>query len=144
MKKETDLDLAQDFIGTGWGFPIKVNLRGGLSWSSGPPRIQDAMWIILNTAAGERIMRPAFGASVNDYVFQSNSEMVRAGLADAIRQALIKWEPRIELDGVRVEPDPDVTSQVLITIDYRLRGTNELFNMVYPLYLQEGVNDAAA
>ena len=85
-------------------------------------------------------MRPAFGAGVSDYVFQSNSSIVRTGLADAIRQALVKWEPRIELDGVRVEADPTVSSQVIVSIDYRLRTTNELFNMVYPLYLQEGVS----
>src|SRR5688572_20220406 len=112
-------DNRPDLIGTGWAFPVKVNARGGLGWSSGPVRVQDAMWIILNTAMRERVMRPAFGAGVNEYVFQSNSELVREELADAIRQALVKWEPRIELDAVRVEPDRDVPSQVLITIDYR-------------------------
>jgi phage baseplate assembly protein W len=63
----------QDFIGRGWRFPIKVNARGRLEWSDGPSRIQDAIWIIIKTALGERLMRPTFGAGVDDFVFQSNS-----------------------------------------------------------------------
>jgi Bacteriophage baseplate protein W len=128
----------KDFVGTGFRFPLRVNARGGLSWSSGPERIQDAIWIIITTALGERVMRPRFGAGVSNYVLQSNSVVVRTQLADAIKRALVEWEPRIELEAVRVDEVPEQASQVLIGIDYRLRATNELFNMVYPLYLQEG------
>ncbi len=128
----------KDFVGTGFRFPIRVNARGGLSWSSGADRVQDAVWIIMTTALGERIMRPRFGAGVTNYVLQSNSVVVRSQLADAIKRALVEWEPRIELDAVRVDEVPEQASQVLIGIDYRLRATNELFNMLYPLYLQEG------
>lgn len=127
-----------DFIGTGFRFPIRVNGRGGLSWSSGPNRIQDSIWIIVTTALGERVMRPRFGAGVSNFVLNSNSVVVRTQLADAIKRALVEWEPRIELEAVRVDEVPEQASQVLIGIDYRLRETNELFNMVYPLYLQEG------
>ncbi len=127
-----------DFIGTGFRFPIRINGRGGLSWSSGPERIQDSIWIIITTALGERVMRPRFGAGVSNFVLNSNSLVVRTQLADAIKRALVEWEPRIELEGVRVDEVPEQASQVLIGIDYRLRETNELFNMVYPLYVQEG------
>lgn len=127
-----------DFIGTGFRFPIRINGRGGLSWSSGPERIQDSIWIIITTTLGERIMRPRFGAGVSNFVLNSNSLVIRTQLADAIKRALVEWEPRIELEAVRVDEVPEQASQVLIGIDYRLRETNELFNMVYPLYLQEG------
>ncbi len=128
-----------DIVGTGWGFPIKVNARGGLSWSGGVPRIQDSIWIILSTSLGERVMRPTFGAGAHEFVFEPNSTLVRTQLASAVREALVKWEPRIELVSVRVEPSGDLQNQVLATIEYRVRTTNELFNMVFPLYLQEGV-----
>lgn len=127
-----------DFIGTGFRFPIRINGRGGLSWSSGPERIQDSIWIIITTTLGERVMRPRFGAGVSNFVLNSNSLVIRTQLADAIKRALVEWEPRIELEAVRVDEVPEQASQVLIGIDYRLRETNELFNMVYPLYLQEG------
>ena len=129
--------MAADLIGTGWKFPIKVNATGGLSYSRGPERIQDAIWIVLSTSLGERVMRPQFGAGVDDFVFDPNSSVVRMQLAAAVREALVKWEPRIEVTGVSADEGSE-RSLVLISIDYRLRSTNEVFNLVYPLYLQEG------
>jgi Bacteriophage baseplate protein W len=126
-----------DLIGRGWKFPIKVNAKGGLSYSDGPDRIQDAIWIVLGTAPGERVMRLDFGAGVEEFVFQSNSEVVQTQLAAAVREALVKWEPRIELVNLAVKTGSE-PSLVLVTIDYRIRSTNELFNLVYPLYVQEG------
>jgi phage baseplate assembly protein W len=131
---------ANDFIGRGWKFPVRVNDRGGLDWSDGPDRLQDSVWIIIKTALGERVMRPRFGAGVDDYVFQSNSPATRTALAAAIRGALVLWEPRIDLDTVRVDPVPGESSQVLASVAYRVRTTNELFNLVYPFYLEEGVS----
>lgn len=127
-----------DFIGTGWKFPIKVNARGGMSWSSGPDRIRDAIWLVLATAAGERVMRPTFGAGINNYLFDSNSAVERTRLAADIRDALTRWEPRISLVNVDVRAG-DEPSLVNVTVDYTIRTTNELFNLVFPLYVQEGV-----
>lgn len=128
---------AVELIGKGWKFPIKVNAKGGLSYSAGPERIQDAIWIVLSTSLGERLMRPDFGAGVHDYVFQPNSDVMRTHLQSSVNDALLKWEPRIELTNVNVQ-EGDQPSQVLVSIDYRIRATNELFNLVYPLYVQEG------
>jgi phage baseplate assembly protein W len=124
-------------IGVGWKFPIRVNAKGGISYSSGPDRIQDAIWIILSTAVGERVMLEDFGAGVTDYVFQPNSDVVRAQLAAAVQSALAQWEPRITQVNVSVQQGTQ-PSQVLIVVDYQISSTNELFNLVYPLYLQEG------
>jgi phage baseplate assembly protein W len=129
-----------EFIGKGWRFPIKINARGGIDWSEGPGRISDAIWIIVKTALGERVMRPTFGAGVNDYVFQSNSFVIRTRLVAAIKSALVQWEPRIELGQVQAQPVANEPTQVLVSIEYRLRTTNELFNVVYPFYLEEGVS----
>jgi hypothetical protein len=128
------------FIGNGWRFPIKVGASGSIETSNGPDRVRDAIWIIISTGIGERLMRPTFGAGVHDYVFQPNTPAIRTALADAIKQALVKWEPRIDLDAVRVDPVSGEPSQVIASIDYRLRTTNELFNVVYPFYLEEGVS----
>ena len=109
-------------------------------YGDGQQRIEDAIWIIVSTSLGERLMRPLFGAGADDYVFQPNSALTRTQLAHAVQQALVKWEPRIELDSVSVDSSPDQASQVLITIQYHIRSTNELFNMVFPFYLQEGAH----
>jgi phage baseplate assembly protein W len=127
-----------DIIGVGWKFPIRVTAKGGLSYSNGPDRIQDAIWIILSTSLGERVMREDFGAGVNDYVFQSNSDVVRARLAAAVSAALTKWEPRITQVNVAAQQGTE-PSQVLIVVDYQISSTNELFIRGYPLYLRGGV-----
>ena len=124
-------------IGRGIAFPPRLTPQGGLASSEGPERVQDAIWIVLATSLGERAMRPTFGAGVKQFVFAPNSDVNRATLAAAIREALVKWEPRIELKGVSV--DEAVDNQALIKIDYTLRDTNELFNLVYPLYVEEGL-----
>lgn len=129
-----------DLIGRGFRFPVKINARGGLDWSQGTDRLRDSIWLIVATSLGERLMRPRFGAGVSEYVMQPNSAATRANLASAIRQALVRWEPRVELQAVRVDPVEGEPSQVNVAIDYRVRQTNELFNLVYPLYLEEGVS----
>jgi phage baseplate assembly protein W len=129
-----------DFVGKGWRFPINVNARGGINWSEGPERVSDAIWVIIKTSLGERVMRPNFGAGVNDYVFQSNSSVTRTELVTTIKQALLKWEPRIDLKQVSANPVPGEPSQVLVSIEYTLRTTNQLFNVVYPFYLEEGAS----
>jgi phage baseplate assembly protein W len=128
----------RDLVGRGFPFPFKPNANRQLQWSEGPARVQDAIWIILNTSLGERLMRPTFGGGMLDQLFEPNSEMGRAGMAQQVSAALVKWEPRIDLVEVRVDPSPDVDGQVLASVTYKMRDTNELFNLVYPLYLAEG------
>jgi phage baseplate assembly protein W len=127
-----------DIIGQGWSFPIKVNAKGGLDWSNGPHRIQAAIWTILSTSPGERLMLPTFGAGIKDYVFQPNSQAVCARLQTAVQKALTQWEPRIQVVSVQATPSAEQDSLVLISIDYQILGTNELYNMVYPFFLTEG------
>ena len=84
-------------------------------------------------------MRPTFGAGVEDFVFEPNSAALRARLAETIQHTLTQWEPRIELVDVQAIESPQGPNYVLVTIEYRIRSTNELYNMVYPFFLQEGV-----
>jgi phage baseplate assembly protein W len=125
-------------IGQGWSFPVKINAKGGLDWSTGPDRIKAAIWIVLSTSLGERLMLSDFGAGIKDYVFEPNSTMVRAQLESAITKALTQWEPRIQLVSVQATQSPVEDSLVLVNISYQIRDTNELYNMVYPFFLQEG------
>jgi phage baseplate assembly protein W len=127
-------------IGRGWRFPIKVNGRGAIDWSEGPDRVRDAIWVVVKTAMNERVMRPEFGAGVDGFVFQPNSAATRATLAQAVKSALVRWEPRILLDSVRVDEVPGEPSQVTVAIDYRIDETNTPFNLVVPFYLEEGVS----
>lgn len=128
----------REFIGTGWRFPVRVGPRGGLSYSSGEDDIQEAIWIVLGTAPGERQMRPRFGCGIHAYVFAPNTPATRGRIAHEVRQALTKWEPRIDLLDVRVESEVGEQNKLLIRVDYRVRSTNAFHNLVYPFYIREG------
>ncbi len=128
----------RDFLGTGWTFPIRVTPQGGLSYSSSEQDIAEAIWIILGTAPGERPTHQRFGCGIHDYVFAPNNPTTRGNIAHSVRQALTRWEGRIDLLDVRVESGAEEPNRLLIGIDYRVRSTNAFHNLVYPFYIQEG------
>lgn len=128
--------MSEAFLGTGWGFPVQREADNQIALAAGDANIQQSIWIILSTARGERVMRPDFGCGIHDLVFAVRSPATSGQIADLVRQALVRWEPRIDLEEVQVLPDPDNPSLLLIEIDYRVRTTNSRFNLVYPFYLE--------
>ncbi len=127
-----------EFLGTGWRFPIRVGPRGGLEVSRGERDVEEAIWILLGTAPGERLMRPAFGCGIHDQVFAVNGPATRGAIAGQVRRALTRYEPRIDVVEVRVEAAAGEPEKMLIRVDYRVRATNASHNLVYPFYVTEG------
>jgi uncharacterized protein len=131
--------MADDFIGRGWAFPVKPGLGGRLSFLGGEEKIRQSLWIILSTAHGERQMLPGFGCGIHDLVFEANTAALRGVVQARVRDALTRWEPRIDVVNVRVETPPEARNYLLIRIDYRIRSNNAFFNLVYPFFINEGV-----
>ena len=130
--------MVRGFLGRGWEFPVGVGPKGRIKTADQDDDIQQSIWIILSTAKGERLMRPDFGCGIHDHVF-ATIDTTSMGLIDAsIREALAQWEPRIELTNVKVSPERAAEGQLLVAIDYRVRSTNNEFNLVYPFYMTEG------
>jgi uncharacterized protein len=125
------------FLGTGWKFPIRVNARGGLSFSQHEQDIEEAIWIILSTSKGERVMEPNFGCGIHDYVFAPSNPGTWGSIAYEVQKSLADYEPRIDVEHVRVETMPDNENLVLVYVDYRVRYNNTRRNLVYPFYLNE-------
>lgn len=127
--------MSVGFLGVGWGFPVSLD-GGRIATGRYEESIRQAVWIILATARGERKMRPDFGCGVHDLVFATNSAETAGRAATGVREALVRWEPRIDLENVDVTSDPEEPSRLLIQIEYRVRSTNNRFNLVYPFYLE--------
>lgn len=127
-----------EFHGTGWKFPIKANNRGGLSYSNGEEDIEEAIWIILGTSKGERLMIPDFGCGIHDLVFAPLNPATIGDIEYHVKGALMKWESRIEVLNVRVQQEKEEPNKLLIRIDYRVRLDNAYYNIVYPFYFKEG------
>jgi len=130
--------VAREFLGQGWAFPVGVDAGGKIKISREEEDIRQAIWIILSTAKGERVMRPDFGCGIHDYVFASINTASVALIENSVREALTLWEPRIEVTGVQVSTENVAKGELLVSVDYKVRTTNNRFNLVYPFYLTEG------
>jgi phage baseplate assembly protein W len=128
-----------ELIGRGWSFPVKPGSNGRLVFLDGPEKVRQSIWILLSTAPGERQMMPEYGCGIHDLVFQANTATLRALVESKVRDALIRWEPRIDVIEVRVDTPPEARNYLLIRIDYRLRSNNSFYNLVYPYFINEGV-----
>lgn len=131
--------MGREFLGTGWNFPIQVEPeRGDLRLVDEDAGVQQAIWIILSTAPGERLMHPEFGCAIHQLVFAPNNAST-AGLARFyVQEALARWEPRIIVGEVEVQADPAQPELLLISVTYEVRTTDSRFNLVYPFHLARG------
>lgn len=130
--------MVKDILGRGWVFPVKPGADGHLHYTGGEEKIRQSIWIILGTALGERQMLPEFGCGIHDLVFQANTAALRGMLAEKVRTALVRWEPRIDVVNVRVEDPVELRNYLYISIDYRIRTNNAFYNLVYPFFINEG------
>ncbi len=128
--------MSKPFLGVGWGFPLQVDeVSGSFNSAQYEESVRQSIWIILGTAKGERLMRPDFGCGIYELIFEINSSATAGKVAQAIRQALLLFEPRIDVLDIQVQAT-DGGAVLLINIDYEVRATNNAFNLVYPFYLE--------
>jgi uncharacterized protein len=126
-----------EHLGKGIGFPLRTNVQGSLQISVSDRSVEDAIQIILRTNLGERVYRPEFGSRLGDLAFAPLNTQTLLLIQLYVREALEQWEPRIMLEEVRTDPDPDSRQgRVNIKIIYRLKDQPDLRSMVYPFYLQ--------
>jgi len=124
-----------DLIGSGLAFPLQADQRGALTLSHGIEDIEQAIALILGTAPGERPMRPEFGCTVHDFVFDTIDAALIGKVQTAVHEALERWEPRIEVTELDVESSETDAGKLLVTVTYRVRATSALYNLVYPFYV---------
>jgi Phage baseplate assembly protein W len=126
-----------DFIGRGWAFPIRTDANGGIALVSREREIAEAIRIIVSTAPGERPMRPDFGCRIQDFVFSPADSSTAAAISAEVTNALTSWEHRIDVENVEVlytAEDPTV----FYNIHYRMKRTNDQYNLVFPFYVIPG------
>jgi phage baseplate assembly protein W len=127
----------QDILGVGWAFPIQPDPSGEVATAAQEEDIRQSIRIILGTAPGERVMRPDFGAGLRALLFEPISTTTLALAEYRVREALNRWEPRIDSITVAASAERE-RGRLLLDIRYRVRSTNLFNNLVYPFYLEEG------
>jgi phage baseplate assembly protein W len=135
-RSPTGAGVPPAFLGIGWAYPVTTAPAGGIAMSAYERDIQQAIWIILGTARGERVMRPDFGSGLSTLVFEPINTTTMALVQHHVQEALVAWEPRIDQITVTVTADP-TRGRLLIDVRYRVRTSNTFYNLVYPFYLME-------
>ncbi len=137
--------MNNELVGRGWGYPPRINERGGIDLVSDDDEIVQAIHIILGTAQGERVMRPDFGSRLHELVFAPINEETMALARRYVEDALAIWEPRITIVQIAVK-DPfqdDINYRTVpgclsIEIQYAIKLTGDQRTLVYPFYLIPG------
>jgi len=123
------------FLGNGWTYPVAPGRDGALAYTAGPDKVAQSIWIVLDTAPGERVMRPTFGCGLRRYLMAPNTTATRALIKHDVQIALANFEPRITVTDVEVTPGDD-PALVLIRIAYVTVRDNRPGNLVYPFFLE--------
>ena len=123
-----------EILGSGVAFPLQVDRRGGIALASDETDVDQAIHLILSTARGERPMRPEFGCAVHDCVFERIDADTLSRIDRAVRVALDRWEPRIEVEDIEFENRSE--GELLVHLRYRLRSTSDVRNLVFPFYVE--------
>lgn len=136
------MDEAKAFLGRGFPFPPRIDpSTGKFVMVESEDDIKEAVYIILMTRLRERAMLPDFGCNMHDYVFDIPDVEMKQKLARDIKDALMKYEPRIINVLVDAEMDRSNLGKLNLSIEYTVRATNNPYNLVFPYYLEEGIGE---
>lgn len=132
-------ERALRFVGAGFDpgnhGGLTVTAAGAVATVEGDESIRQAILLLLSTTPGERVMRPGYGSRLHRLIFAPNDDTT-AGLAiHYVRQALQRWEPRVEVLEVDARADPDDPWRLNIELRYRVRASLNTGIVTYSLDL---------
>lgn len=117
---------------------LALRPTGALAMVDEAASVRQALMLLLSTAPGERVMRPGYGCDLGRLVFNPN-DGTTAGLAiHSVRQAIDRWEPRVEVLALDANRSPDSPSRLDITLEYRVRSTLVRGQLALSLNLASG------
>ncbi|WP_172330719.1 GPW/gp25 family protein [Mangrovicoccus sp. HB161399] len=116
----------------GWPFAPQPQ-EGGLAHPALEKSVRDQIRIILETAPGEMLLHPDFGAGLADLLHEPNTLTTRKRVHDRIARALALWEPRIAVEGIEVWELEDRPDTLRVELTYRLLRTGSGSRMLFDL-----------
>ena len=131
-----------DVLGSGWAFPPTVDARGRIALARQERDVEEAIYMILLTPIGQRVMRPEFGCRIHDLIFAPNDATTMGLATYYVEDALGMWEPRIRVEEVSARPDPDHAERLLIDIRYEIKATHDSRSLVFPFYRIPGERES--
>jgi phage baseplate assembly protein W len=132
---ESDL-AGKEYLGRGWSFPVRwdPDVRE-IELVEAEEDVRQAVLLVLRTGVDERVMQPGYGAGIDRFVFSPRSPDTQFRLQQDVTRALLRWEPRIVVDRVTAEPNPEDDARIDVTIEYRIDAHRRPQSLVFPFYL---------
>lgn len=138
MRMEPYQLMSSGFLGRGWAFPPTFHEGGaGLEMADGEEDIRQSLWILFSTSMNERVMNHSFGCGLSTLIFKDIDQDLVNNIRGMVEDAVLKFEPRIDVEEVVVHQDETHEGLIHIALSYTVRATNNRYNLVYPFYLYE-------
>ncbi|MEM0999914.1 MAG: GPW/gp25 family protein [Bacteroidota bacterium] len=130
--------MENNFLGRGWSFPPTFFAGGAeVALVAGEADIEQCLQILLSTALNERVLASDFGCELSRFLFEEIDQGLINELRSAVSDALLKHEPRIEVQEITVQETSGEAGLLIISVDYHIRTTNNRYNFVFPFYINE-------
>ncbi len=110
----------------GWPLLPLPDADGGLRFPTLEQSLAQQIQVILRTRPGEQLMRPDFGAGLEDFLHEPNTLTTQRRIRDRIVEALGRWERRLQVEDVAVTEVPDQPQRLRVEITYRVRRTGSV------------------
>lgn len=109
----------------GWPLLPVPDADGTLAWPDLARSVRDSIQVLLATRPGEQLLRPGFGAGLENLLGEPNTVATRSRIQSLVKDTLQRHETRIQLDEVSVTPTTSqgVADGVRVEIAYRLKRT---------------------
>ncbi len=127
-----DFDLTSEAPGLGFA------ASGGIRMVSEDLSVRQAILLLLTTIPGERIMRPDYGCSLDKLAFMPNDATTHGLAIHFVRQALERWERRIDILHLDANSNPDDPARIDIFLDYRVRQSLSQDQLLFGFQLMAG------
>lgn len=106
-----------------WPLLPVPDAEGRLEYPSLARSVRQLIEVILSTRPREQLMRPTFGGGLENLLNEPNTIATRKRIYDLIEESLARWEPRIDVDSIAVDPVAGEPDTVRVEIAYRIKRT---------------------
>jgi hypothetical protein len=114
---------------------LRVSRTGGIEMVAEHASVRQAILLLLTTKPGERLMRPEYGCDLHRLVFAPNDATTHGLAIHYVRQALQRWEPRVDIVRLDADCNESDPGRMDILLEYRMRRTLRQDALVLPINL---------
>lgn len=90
----------------GFAFPFRFD-AGSVVFLDGADKLRNNIVQLLLTDVGERVMHRDYGGGLRAMVHDPNNDALRAVVQHQLGKSLVKWEPRVQLQQISIDPEID-------------------------------------